>query len=103
MKTHSKKRIEIMIESPLLGRITETLDAHGVTGYTVLPALAGRGEDGAWHRDGVIGRAGSLVMVISIIDADRVQSVLEPLFKLVKGQIGIVTVSDVEVIRPDRF
>ena len=103
MKTHSKKRIDIMIETPLLRRVTEMLDELEVGGYTVLPALAGRGKDGAWHRDGVIGRAGSLVTVISIIDEDRVQPVLEPLFALVNAQIGIVTVSDVEVIRPDRF
>ncbi len=103
MKTHLKKRIEIMIESPLLARLTGLLDENDVGGYTVIPALAGRGKDGAWHRDGVIGRAGSLVMVFCILDEDRVQTVLEPLFELVKGQIGIVTLSDVEVVRPEYF
>ena len=103
METFAKKRIEIMIESPLLARLTSLLDELGVHGYTVIPALAGRGADGAWHRDGTIGRAGSLVMVFCIIDADRVEAVLDPLFQLIKDQIGIVSVSDVEVIRPDHF
>ena len=103
MKTHPKKRIDIMIESPLLARLTGLLDELDVSGYTVLPALAGKGDDGAWHRDGVIGQAGSLSLVFCILDAERVETVLDPVFELVKGQIGIATVSDVEVIRPEYF
>ncbi len=103
MKTYAKKRIDVMIEAPLMQRVLTLFDEHDVGGYTVLPVLAGRGKDGAWHRDGVVGRVGALVTIFCILDADRVEAVLEPLFALVSRQIGIVTVSDVEVIRPDRF
>jgi PII-like signaling protein len=103
MKTFPKKRIDIMVEGPILPRVLALLDQQGVTGYTVLPVLAGRGKDGPWHRDGVIGRAGSVVNVFCILDESRVDPVLEPLFKLITRQIGIVTVSDVQVIRPDHF
>jgi PII-like signaling protein len=103
MQTYPKKRIDIMVEAPLLDRVLKLLDQQGVNGYTVLPALAGRGKDGAWHRDGLVGRAGALVMIFCIIDESRVDSVLEPLFALVSRQIGIVTVCDVEVIRPEHF
>jgi PII-like signaling protein len=84
-------------------RVLNLLDQQGVSGYTVLSALAGRGQDGAWHRDGVVGRAGALVTIFCILDEARVDEVLEPLFKLVSRQIGIVTVSDVQVIRPTHF
>jgi PII-like signaling protein len=103
MKTYQKKRIDIMVEAPLMKRVLDLLDQHGVGGYTVLPVLAGRGKDGAWHRDGVVGRAGALVMIFCILDEARVDEVLTPLFALVSRQIGIVTVSDVAVIRPDQF
>lgn len=103
MKTFMKKRIDIVVESPILSRVVELLDRQHVTGYTVLPALAGRGADGDWHRDGLVGRAGSAVLVFCIIDESRVDEVLEPLFQLVSRQIGIVTVSEVQVIRPDHF
>ncbi|MEZ6017634.1 MAG: DUF190 domain-containing protein [Planctomycetota bacterium] len=103
MQTHSKKRIDIMVEEPLLPRVLALLDQQGVTGYTVLAALAGRGKDGAWHRDGLVGRAGAVVMVFCILDADRLESVLEPIFGIVSRQIGIVTVSDVQVLRPAHF
>jgi PII-like signaling protein len=103
MKTYAKKRIDIMVEAPLMARVLALLDDRGVSGYTVIPAIAGRGESGSWHRDGLVGRAGAVVLVFCILDASRVDAVLEPLFKLVSRQIGIVTVSDVEVIRPDHF
>jgi PII-like signaling protein len=103
MKTHPKKRIDIMVEAPLMQKVINLLDQQAVGGYTVLPVLAGRGKDGAWHRDGVVGRAGALVMIFCILDEARVDEVLGPLFALVTRQIGIVTVSDVQVIRPDLF
>ena len=49
--THPKKRVEIMIEAPALARVTDALDRAEATGYTVLPALAGRGNGGNWQRD----------------------------------------------------
>jgi PII-like signaling protein len=103
MQMYPKKRIDIMVEAPLMQRVLNLLDQQGVSGYTVLSALAGRGQDGAWHRDGVVGRAGALVTIFCILDEARVDEVLEPLFKLVSRQIGIVTVSDVQVIRPTHF
>ena len=103
MQTYPKKRIEIMVEAPLMNRVLSILDDHEAPGYTVLPALAGRGADGSWHRDGLVGRVGSVILIICIIDKSRADSILEPLFALVSRQIGIVTVCDVEVIRPDHF
>ncbi|MGF1649398.1 MAG: DUF190 domain-containing protein [Hyphomicrobiaceae bacterium] len=103
MQMHAKKRIEIMVEAPLMGRVIAILDANGATGYSVLPVLAGRGLDGSWHRDGLVGRVGSVVQVFCIVDERRVDELLEPIFKLVSKQIGIVTVSDVQVIRSEHF
>jgi PII-like signaling protein len=103
MRTYPKKRIDIMVEAPILPRVLALLDKQGVTGYSVLPVLAGRGADGTWHRDGSIGRAGSMMLVFCILDESRVDQVMEPLFHLIQRQIGIVTLSDVQVIRPEHF
>lgn len=103
MQTYPKKRIDIMVEVPLLERVLDLLDQLNVSGYTVVPAIAGRGKSGRWHRDGIISRAGTVVQIFCILDESRVSAVLEPLFKLVSRQIGIVTVSDVQVIRGDHF
>ena len=103
MKTYPKKRIDIMVEAPLLNRVLSILDESDVGGYTVLPALAGRGTDGSWHQDGLVGRVGSVVQVFCIVDESRLDAIVEPLFSLVSRQIGIVTISDTQVIRPEHF
>lgn len=103
MKTYPKKRIEIMVETPLMKRVIGILDEREVGGYTVLPVLAGKGKDGAWHRDGLVGRAGTLVMIFCIVDETRVNELLEAIFAVVEKQIGIVTLSEVQVIRREHF
>jgi nitrogen regulatory protein PII len=101
--THLKKRIEIILEAPALHRLTDRLDQAGVTGYTIVPVLAGRGREGAWSAEGLAGDAGRLVMVISVVDPARADAVLERVYSVLSRQIGIVMMSDVQVIRADHF
>jgi PII-like signaling protein len=102
LPTHPKKKLEIIIEAPMLNRLLDLLDRLAVTGYTVLPAVAGRGRDGSW-REGQLTEAGRMVMVICITSEERIPQVLEPVYRLLARQIGIVTVSDVMVVRKDHF
>lgn len=103
MQMHSKKRIDIVVEQPVLDRVLRILDEQKVSGYTVIPASAGRGHEGTWNSGGLVGSAGTAVVIFCIVDAGAVDGVLAPLFALVSRQIGIVTVSDVQVIRPEHF
>ncbi|MEQ8377984.1 DUF190 domain-containing protein [Parvibaculum sp.] len=100
---HSKKRIEILLEAPAQKRLTDLLDRLDVTGYTVLPVIGGRGHHGVWSRDGLPSAAGAMVSVAIIVAEEKLDQVLEPVFELVRRHIGIVTISDVAVIRGDRF
>ena len=58
MQTHKAKRVEIIIEAPMEGRLTAALEKAGVTGFTVLPVLGGSGRSGRWTREGQVGRSG---------------------------------------------
>lgn len=84
-------------------RIIEHLEARQVSGYSVFPVLAGRGHEGSWRADGLVGDTGRMVAVMCIVDATELDLLLEEIFPLVQQQIGIVTVSDVQVIRRDHF
>lgn len=103
MEMHRKKRIEIILEAPALNRLSAALEAAGVTGYTVLPVLAGKGKTGAWTRDGLVGGAGAMVCVICITDPSRVETVTERIMAVLSRQIGLVTIGDVDVMRGERF
>jgi PII-like signaling protein len=103
MRTFTKKRLDIVIEAPMLRRLLDLLDKLQVSGYTVTPAVAGRGRGGSWHREATVGEAGRMFVVQCIVDPTRVEDILKPVFDLVSAQIGIVSVADVEVVRPDHF
>lgn len=102
MQMHPAKRVEIVIEKPLEGRLTDALIKAGVTGYTVVPVRGGSGRSGVWTREGQIGRAG-MVMVICLIKPDRLDTLLDAAFTVVERHIGVLSVSDALVLRAERF
>lgn len=102
LQTHTAKRVEIVIEAPLERRLTEAIEGAGVTGYTVLPVLGGSGRSGKWSREGQVGRAG-MVAVICLIRPDRLDALLEAAFAVVQRHIGVVSVTDAQVLRAERF
>ncbi|TCO73344.1 P-II family nitrogen regulator [Rhodovulum euryhalinum] len=103
MQTHAAKRVEIIIEAPMERRLTEALHKAGVTGYTVLPVLGGTGRSGTWSREGQVGRAGGMVAVICLIRPDRLDGLLDAAFAVVERHIGVVSVTDCQVLRAERF
>ena len=48
-------------------------------------------------------RAGGMVQVICIIRPDRLDTLLDAAFAIVKKHIGVVCVTDCEVLRAERF
>lgn len=103
METHPAKRVAIIIEAPMERRLTEALNEAGVTGYSILPVLGGSGRSGRWSREGQVSRAGGMMQVICIIRPERLEALLEAAFTVVERHIGVVTVSDCQVLRAERF
>lgn len=103
METHQAKRVEIIIEAPLERRLTDALVDAGVTGFTVLPVLGGSGRSGQWSRDGQVSLASGMVAVVCLIRPDRLDGLLEAAFAVVERHIGVVSITDAEVLRAERF
>ncbi|MEM1272328.1 MAG: transcriptional regulator [Pseudomonadota bacterium] len=103
MQTHDAKRVEIIIEAVMERRLTDALSEAGVTGYTVLPVLGGSGRSGQWSREGQVGRAAGMVSVICLIRPDRLDALLDAAFAVVDRHIGVVSISEAQVVRAERF
>lgn len=104
METHSKVRLDILIEQLAVPRFSALLDGlDGVNGYTILPVQGGSGLNGIWTRDGQVAGAEGMMMVWCILDRHHKDTVLESVFGFVSERAGLITVSDVEVVRSDRF
>lgn len=103
METYQAKRVEIIIEAPLERRLTDALVQAGVTGYTVLPVRGGSGASGQWTRAGQVSSAGGMVAVVCLIKPERKDDLLKAAFAVVDKHIGVVSISDAEVLRAERF
>lgn len=103
MQTHKAKRVEIIIERVMERRLTEAMKRADVTGWSVLPMLGGSGQSGEWSREGQISRGTGLVQVVCLIRPEKLDPLLDHVFAVVERQIGVVSISDCEVVRAERF
>lgn len=103
MEMHKAKRVEIIIEAMMERRLTDALIGAGVTGYTVLPISGGSGRSGQWTREGQVSRASGMVSVICLVRPERLDDLLDAAFAVVERHIGVVNVSDAQVLRAERF
>lgn len=103
MKTHEAKRVAIIIESVMQSRLTDAMEAAGVTGYSILPVLGGSGRSGTWTREGQVGRGEGMVQVVCIVSPDKLEALLHEAFPVVETHIGVIAVSDCQVLRAERF
>lgn len=101
IETVIRKRIEILADKPLIGRVTGAIDAVGITGWTVLPAQSGSGRDGRWQDDRLTGV--DKVLVVTVASADKAAALAEQLAPILTSHGFLLTMWDVQVIRGERF
>lgn len=102
MQTTRRKKLEIIVEAPVLRRVEGILAEAGVRGWTVLPSLEGHGAGGDWSSgDFTPGQEKRLVLAVA--SAETADRALERLAAFFNDYPGIVVVSDVEVVRGERF
>ncbi len=100
---HTRHRLELIIERMATRRACNILETAGLTGYTVLPALSGYGRGNHWNRDTDLSAAGDMVVIVSVGSAATIETALTQLETLLSAHIGVLNVSEVKVLRPDRF
>jgi PII-like signaling protein len=98
---YRRKKVELVVERARLDEILDVVKEAGARGYTVLPTLAGMGNRGA-RADDLTGVGGN-VLVVVITREEVAHRVVELLEELWGDAIGVLFVSDVEVMRADKF
>ena len=102
METSRRKKLEVVVEAPVLRRVEALLTEAGVRGWTVLPGIEGAGSGGEW-RSGDFTPGQEKRLLMSVVSEEVARRVLERLSAFFDDYPGIVCVSDVEVIRGGRF
>ena len=101
--TTPRKKIEILIDRPLMKRLRQITKDVEISGYTVFNAIGGEGGQGRWRDDQVTGGAGSKVLFMSILTDEKATEFLTAIEPLLDEYGLLVAISTVEVIRADRF
>ena len=102
MQLTRRKKLEIIIEAPVLRRVEGFLSEAGVRGWTVLPSLAGAGDSGEW-RSGDFTPGQEKRLILALVSTDVSEKVLVRLADFFVDYPGVVAVSDVEVLRGEKF
>lgn len=91
------KRLELVVESGLVGRYLDALDALGLPNRTVIPGIYGHGQRGARGGDPFSNFDNTYVLVV--VPPDRVDEVVATLRPLLQTSGGICLVSDAQWVR----
>ena len=93
MTLRPMKRLEIVVDALHLTRLIDRLRQAEVSGYTVLPNVAGYGERGDQRADDVSG-ASTNAYVLVAVPVQRAETTLEAVRPLLQSYGGICIVSD---------
>lgn len=100
--TVSRRKIEVLVDTPLVPRIERLAAGAGVTGYTLLPALGGAGHGGRWTDDQVTG-AETKVLFMAVMSAEKATALIDALAPILESHRLLLISSAVEVVRPGKF
>ena len=89
------KKIEIVADSLGVPAIVRALESAGVSGYTIIRDVAGRGERGERSADELTG-ALTNSYVMTACDADAVERIVEAIRPILRRAGGVALVSDAQ-------
>jgi dethiobiotin synthetase len=101
-KTFTRKRVEILIDTPLAPRLIQAAADAGIAGYTLIPVQSGAGRGGTWRSDHVTG-AQTKTIFLTIASEENASRFVDAVAPHLESYGMLLTLSDVQVVRPERF
>jgi len=101
IETVTRKRIEILTDKALQKRVTDAIEKAGIAGWTILPVSSGKGREGVWREESVMGT--DKVFVLTIASEENAQALAETLAPMLTNFGFLLSMWDVQVIRGERF
>ena len=97
-----RKRIEILVDTPLLPRIIDIVKAVDISGWSVVHVDSGGGRDGEWQHDDVTGAAAKSIL-LAIASEEKSQALIDRIEPILETHRLLLTVGNVQVIRGEKF
>lgn len=100
-KLANRKRLEIIADVELADWLADEAEAVGVTHFTIVPTLGGRGVHGRWRNDGIGG--GGKCLFISVTSTERAKALVDRIGPMLTDYSIVMDIADVQVLRGERF
>ena len=98
----NRKRLEFIVDTPLADWLADEADAVGITHFTIVPTLGGKGTQGRWRDEGVSG-AGGKCLFLAVTSAERATALIDRVGPMLSDYRIVVDIADVQVLRGERF
>ena len=102
IETVTRKRIEILVDTPLVPRIVGIMKEAGISGWSISHVDAGGGRDGSWQHDELTGAAAKS-LILAIASESNAGAFVDKIAPLLDSHRLLLTVGDVQVVRGERF
>ena len=103
MKFSQLKKLEIILSGEHQTFATDLLDNAGVTGYTIINNLSGKGRDGFHEGHLMFNEDDVLIMIIAAVPEELVNPILEGFAPYFNKHSGVVFISDIQITRLVKF
>ena len=98
----TRRRIEVLVDRPLIPLIVDAANTAGIAGYSLLPVSGGAGLSGAWSDDEISGAQAKLIF-LAVASQERTDRLVKLLSPLLDSHGLILFVGTVEVVRGARY
>ena len=102
VNTFTRKRVEILVDTPLAPRLIRAAADAGIDGYTLIPVQSGAGRGGTW-RDDRVSSAQSKTIFLTIASEEKAAAFVDALAPHLESYGMLLTMADVQVVRGERF
>jgi len=99
MNFSTVKKLEIILSGEHQAFATDLLDNAGVTGYTIINNISGKGRHGFHEGHLMFNEEDVLIMIIVAVPEELVDPILEGLEPFYTEHTGVVFISDIQVTR----
>lgn len=102
IETVTRKRIEVLVDLPLVPVVVDAVNAAGISGWSVIHVDGGGGRAGRWRQDELTG-VGAKRIVLAVANEANAAAFTERLAPMLDSHGLLLTVGDVQVVRGERF
>ncbi len=102
MEMVARKRIEILMDTPLAPRLIRYIKEADISGWSLIHVDSGGGRNGEWHHDDVTGAAAKTIL-LAVTSDTKADILVERIAPILDSHRLLLLISDVQVVRGDRF